>query len=69
MSTALGIILADLLLFVFYVCQYRQELGLAVNGSNDGPPARRKPARTGGSTPGPPAGPPAARSPQAIVRP
>jgi hypothetical protein len=45
MATALGILLADILLFVFYVCQYRQELGLSVNGSHDAPVARRKPAR------------------------
>jgi hypothetical protein len=45
MVTAIGIILADVLLFVFYVCQYRQELGLSVNGSHDTPVARKKPKR------------------------
>jgi hypothetical protein len=72
MATALGIILADLLLFVFYVCQYRQELGLSVNGSHDAPVARKKPAGTSVTTPpppAPPAGPPAARGRQVIVRP
>jgi hypothetical protein len=46
MATAFGIILADVLLFVFYVVQYRQELGLSTNGSHDAPVARRKPAGT-----------------------
>jgi hypothetical protein len=45
MITAIGIILADVLLFVFYVCQYRQELGLSVNGSHDAPVVRKKPVR------------------------
>ncbi len=42
MITVVVIILADVLLFVFYVCQYRQELGLSVNGSHDAPVMRRK---------------------------
>jgi hypothetical protein len=52
MVTALGIILADVLLFVFFVCQYRQELGLSVNGSHDTPVPRKKPVRR---SPPPPA--------------
>jgi hypothetical protein len=68
MATAIGIILADLLLFVFYVCQYRQELGLSVNGSHDAPVKRTKPARTPLTPPPPPAAP-AARGPQVIARP
>jgi hypothetical protein len=54
MTTVLGVILADVLLFVFYVCQYRQELGLSVNGSHDTPVVRKKPARP----PAPPRPPP-----------
>jgi hypothetical protein len=62
MVTAIGIILADVLLFVFYVCQYRQELGLSVNGSHDMPVARKKPK--------PPPSPAAAgRGRQVILRP
>lgn len=64
MVTAIGIILADVLLFVFYVCQYRQELGLSVNGSHDIPVARKKP-----KPPPPPAASPAGRGRQVIVRP
>ena len=45
MGTAIGIILADVLLFVLYVCQYRQELGLSVNGSHDLPVARKRPVK------------------------
>jgi hypothetical protein len=78
MATAIGIILADLLLFVFYVCQYRQELGLSVNGSHDTPVMRKKPAkspatRPPAASPSPPPqfppGPPAARGRQFIVGP
>jgi hypothetical protein len=43
MLTAIGIILADVLLFVFYVVQYRQELGLSSSGSHDAPVVRKKP--------------------------
>lgn len=45
MMTAIGIILADVLLFVVFVCQYRQELGFSVNGSHDAPVIRKKPVR------------------------
>ena len=45
MATAIGIILADVLLFVVFVCQYRQELGISVNGAHDAPVARKKPVR------------------------
>ena len=68
MITVLVIILADVLLFVFYVCQYRQELGLSVNGSHDAPVARQKPVKT----PPPPsvaAGNQAGRGRQVVVRP
>jgi hypothetical protein len=43
MLTAIGIILADVFLFVFYVIQYRQELGLTAGGSHDAPVVRKKP--------------------------
>jgi hypothetical protein len=68
MATAFGIILADVLLFVFFVCQYRQELGLSVNGSHDAPVVRKKPVKR----PPPPPAPapnPAGRGRQVIVRP
>lgn len=68
MVTAIGIILADVLLFVFYVCQYRQELGLSVNGSHDTPAARKKPAKRPPPPPAAAAGP-AGRGRQVIVRP
>jgi hypothetical protein len=45
MVTVIGIVLADVLLLVFYVFQYRQELGLSVNGSHDVPVARKKPVK------------------------
>jgi hypothetical protein len=61
----MGIILADVLLFVFYVCQYRQELGLSVNGSHDIPVARKKPK----PPPPPAAANPAGRGRQVILRP
>ena len=64
MATAIGIILADALLFVFYVCQYRQELALSVNGSHDAPVRRKKPVKK------PPRSPAAATGGrQVIVRP
>jgi hypothetical protein len=68
MVTAIGIILADVLLFVFYVCQYRQELGLSVNGSHDTPVTRKKPAKRPPPPPAAAAGR-AGRGRQAIVRP
>jgi hypothetical protein len=45
MVTAIGIILADVLLFVLFVCEYRQELGVSVNGAHDVPVRRKTPAR------------------------
>jgi hypothetical protein len=70
MVTAIGIILADVLLFVVFVCQYRQELGLSVNGSHDAPVVRKKPVK---KPPPPPAQAPdpapASRGWQFIVRP
>jgi len=52
MGIVIAVILADLLIFLLYIYQYRQELGLAVNGSHDMPVLRKKPpkkeiARTG----------------------
>jgi hypothetical protein len=44
MVTVIGIILADVLVFLLFVYQYRQELGLTVNGSHDLPVLRKKPA-------------------------
>lgn len=61
MATVLGIILTDVLLFVLYVCQYRQELGLTVNGAYDTPVVRKKPV----ATPTPPA---AGRGRQVVAR-
>lgn len=68
MITAIGIILADVLLFVFYVCQYRQELGLSVNGSHDAPVVRKKPVK---KPPPPPAaaGDHAGRGRHVVARP
>lgn len=43
MVTIIAIILADLLVFLIYVYQYRQEFGLTVNGSHDLPVLRKKP--------------------------
>jgi hypothetical protein len=45
MNTVIAIILADVLVFLLYVYQYRQELGLTVNGSHDMPVVRKKPAK------------------------
>jgi hypothetical protein len=67
MITALVIILADVLLFVFYVCQYRQELGLSVNGSHDAPVVRKKPVK-GPPPPSVTAGNQAGRGRRAVVR-
>jgi hypothetical protein len=61
MGTAFYIIVADVLLFVFYICQYRQELGLMVEGSHD-EPVRRPPAKK--PPPAPPSG-----SRQIVVKP
>jgi hypothetical protein len=65
MGTAFCIIVADVLLFVFYVCQYRQELGLMVDGSHDEPV--RRPARRPPPPPAPPARPSGGR--QLVVKP
>jgi hypothetical protein len=45
MSIVIGVILADVLIFLLYVYQYRQEMGLTVNGSHDLPVLRKKPAK------------------------
>ncbi len=45
MFTVVAIILADVFVFLLFVYQYRQELGLAVNGSHDMPVLRTTPAK------------------------
>jgi hypothetical protein len=64
MVTVIAIILADVVLFLLYVYQYRQELGLSVNGSHDLPVVRKKPA----PQPPAPAGEPANRGRQVVAR-
>ena len=44
MITVIAIILADLLVLLLFLYQYRQENGLTVNGSHDLPVVRKKPA-------------------------
>jgi hypothetical protein len=44
MITVVAIILADLLVLLLFLYQYRQENGLTVNGSHDLPVVRKKPA-------------------------
>jgi hypothetical protein len=68
MLTAIGIILADVLLFVFYVVQYRQELGLTAGGAHDAPVVRKKPV-VKKPPPPPAAANPASRGRQRIVGP
>ena len=43
MVTIIGIILADLIVVALFIYQYRQELGLTVNGSYDLPVVRKEP--------------------------
>jgi hypothetical protein len=45
MVTIIAIILADVLVFLLFVYQYRQELGFTVNGSHDQPVVRVRPPR------------------------
>ena len=45
MGTIIAIILADVFVFVLFVYQYRQELSLTVDGSNDRPVVRAKPPK------------------------
>ena len=52
MMTAIGVIVVDIVLLVLFVCQYRQEIGLSVNGSHDAP-VKRKPAPKPASNPPP----------------
>jgi hypothetical protein len=66
MGTALFILVADLLLLVFYVSQYRQELGLMVDGSHDEPIRRPRPPKM--PPPSPPSGPPGARGGQVVIK-
>lgn len=44
MITIIGIILADVIVLAIFIGFYRQELGLTVNGSNDAPILRKRPA-------------------------
>jgi hypothetical protein len=44
MVTVIGIILADVFVFMLFAYQYRQELGLTVNGAHDLPVVRKKQA-------------------------
>jgi hypothetical protein len=44
MFTIIAIIAADLLVVLLFVYQYRQEMGLTVNGSHDLTVLRKKPA-------------------------
>ena len=53
MVTAIAILVTDVLLFVVFVAQYRQEIGMSVNGSHDIPPLRNKPARQPAAPPPP----------------
>jgi hypothetical protein len=69
MITAIGIILADVLLFVFYVVQYRQELGITAGGAHDAPVVRKKPVVKRPSPSTAAEGNPAGRGRQVIGRP
>src|SRR5262249_30245460 len=65
MVPAIAIILWDGLLFVLFVSESRQELGISVNGPHDLPVVRKKPVQT----PPPPAtGNAAGRGRQVVVR-
>jgi hypothetical protein len=44
MVTVIAIIVADLLVLLLFLYQYRQETGLTVNGAHDLPVLRKKPA-------------------------
>lgn len=54
MATIIWIIVADVIAFLLFAYQYRQELGLTVNGEHDLPVVRKKPA----GKPAPPASAP-----------
>jgi hypothetical protein len=45
MVTIIAIILADVFVLLLFVYQYRQEMGLTVNGSYDTPVVRAKPPK------------------------
>ena len=66
MGTAFFVLVADLLLLLFYVCQYRQELGLTVDGSHDEPVRRPPPPKM--PPPPPSSGPSGARGRQVVIR-
>ena len=67
MIAIIGIILADVFVFLLFVYQYRQELGLSVNGSHDLPVVRKKPASKPAVRAG--AGDQANRGQQAVAKP
>lgn len=46
MITAIAIVVTDVLLFLVFVSQYRQELGMTVSGAHDTPPIRKPRPRT-----------------------
>lgn len=68
MFTIIAIILADVLLFLLYLYQYRQELGFTVNGSHDMPVLRTKPAKKPAIPPGAASGQ-VGRGQQVVARP
>jgi hypothetical protein len=69
MLTAIGIILADVLLFVFFVVQYRQELGITAGGAHDAPVVRKKPVVKKPSPPSAAEANPAGRGRELVGRP
>jgi hypothetical protein len=68
MVTIIAIILADLVVLLLFIYQYRQELSLTVNGSYDLPVVRAKPAKPP-TAPAGAAGGQAGRGQQVVARP
>jgi hypothetical protein len=68
MGTIIAIILADVLVFLLFVYQYRQELSLTVNGSHDRPVVRAKPPKES-TAPADAAGGQGGRGQQVVARP
>lgn len=68
MFTVIAIIVADVFVFLLFVFQYRQELGLTVNGSHDMPVLRAKPANNPAALAGAARGQ-VGRSQQVVTRP
>jgi hypothetical protein len=56
MVTIVAIILADVLVLLLFIYQYRQELSLTVNGSHDQPVVRAKPPKEPAAPAGAPGG-------------